>query len=83
MGNKTQRQFIEETYQTVTQLSTVLLGVPDTEDTGLVGEVKEIKINFNLLCKSHSKLKRNFYIAVSALIASGVLGTGIWSLIGQ
>ena len=83
MNTKTQRQFIEEIYQTVTQLSTVLLGVPDTEDTGLVGEVKEIKLNFNLLCKSHSKLKRNFYIVVATLLASGVLGTGIWSLIGQ
>jgi len=79
MPDKTQIELIREIHQTTAQLSTVLLGVPNTEDTGLVGEVKDIKLTVNGVSKSHSKLKRNFWILVATLVGSGILGSGIWS----
>lgn len=81
MAEKTQRQMIQETHQTVIQLSTVLLGVPDTEDTGLVGEVKAIKVDVRSLNGRQRKLSKNFWILIGVLVGSGVLGSGIWSLL--
>ena len=78
---KTQKEMIQETLQTVIQLSTVLLGVPDTEDTGLVGEIKDLKINHISLNKKHNKLSRNFWILISALVGSGGLGSSIYGLL--
>ena len=78
---KTQKQMIRETNEAVITLTTVLLGVPDTEETGLVGEVKEVKLNINALDKSHSKLKRNFYLLVGTLVGSGAIGSGIYTLL--
>jgi len=80
-NEKTQKQLILDTHDTVMQISTVLLGVPGTEDTGLVGEVKNNKDNINVLGKSHGKLKRNFYILIAFLIGSGILGGSIWSML--
>jgi len=81
MPEKTQKQLIQEIHQTTIQLSTVLLGVSNTEDTGLVGEVKDVKLNVNGLSKSHIKLKRNFWILVASLVGSGILGSGIWGVL--
>ncbi len=47
-----------------------MLGVPDTDDSGLVGLV-------NYLVKDHSKLKRNFWILVAFLVGSGVIVTSV------
>ena len=65
---------IEETHDGVKQLSTVLLGVPGTDDRGLIGEVKNNS-------RDISKLKRNLFILIGTLVGSGVLGTGIWNLL--
>lgn len=81
MTDKPQKQLILETHQAIIQLSTVLLGVPDTEDKGLVGEVKDVKLNLNNLGKSHNKLKKNFWILVGALVGSGAIGSGIYNLL--
>ena len=69
-----QKQLIQEIHETVTILKTVLLGVPGTEDNGLVGKVDEVH-------RSHYRLKRNFYILIGVLVGSGILGTGIWGLL--
>lgn len=52
---------------------TVLLGANGAP--GLVDEVKA-------LASGYGKLKRNFYILVGTLIGSGVIGTGIYGIIG-
>ena len=51
----TNRTLLEETHNTVTQLRTVLLGVPNTDDRGLVGEVKQIKTDVNEVYKKNNK----------------------------
>lgn len=81
MADKTQKQMIQETHQTVTQLNTVLLGVPNTDDRGLCGEVKDVKLVVSDLGKSHGKLKRNFWLLVGTLAGSGAIGGGIYSLL--
>jgi len=80
MTEKTQKQLIQETHETVVQLSTVLLGVQGTANGGLVKEVKDVKVSVNELAKSHSKLKRNF-VLIGILVGSGALGGGIYGLI--
>jgi len=49
-------------------------GIPGTEEKGLCGALKELLLD-------HNKLKRNFWILISFLVGSGVLGTSIWALI--
>lgn len=74
---------IQETHDTVVTIKAVLLGVPDTDDTGLVGDVKSLAEQHNTLDSKHHKLSRNFWILVAALGGSGVLGGGIWGLLQQ
>ena len=62
---------IRETHDTVIRVATVLLGT--NGDNGLVGDVKRIG-------ESHFKLKRNFWILVSFLAGSGVLGGSLWAI---
>ncbi len=57
----------------VIEIKTVLLGVPNSEDTGLVGDLKDLR-------KRHNKLSQKFWILVAFLAGSGVLGAGIWGL---
>ena len=77
----TQRQLIEKTHDTVVELKTVLLGVPGTADKGVVGEIKQIKLNANSLNNRHNKLSRTVYILIGVLIGSGILGGGIYTLL--
>lgn len=63
------RQLIEEIHGKVIELGTVLLGVPGTDDSGLVGEVKSLK-------NSHKKLSNKFWILATILAGSGVVGVG-------
>ena len=60
----------DKMHQTLTVISTVLLGVPDSENGGLVSSVKYLR-------KDHESLKQRFWILVVALAASGVLGASI------
>ena len=68
-----ERQILSEIKEDVTTIKTVLLGVPDTEDTGVVGDVKN-------LYKRHNKLSKVVWILIAFLAGSGVLGAGIWGL---
>ena len=72
MLTKDEKQKLDETHDTVIELKTVLLGT--NGDNGLVGDVKRI-------AKSHFRLKQNFWILVSFLIGSGILGGSIWGLL--
>jgi len=81
MAEKTQEELIQETHETVIQLNTVLLGVQGTANGGLVKEVKDIKVNVSQLGRSVGKLKRNFWLLIGVLVGSGVLGSGIYSLL--
>ena len=83
MTEKTQKQLIQETHESVGQLTTVLLGVPGTQNGGLVKEVKDVKLDIKELGRSHGKLKRNFWLLIGILIGSGVVGSGIYSLLGS
>jgi len=82
MAEKSQRQLIQETHQSVSMLTTVLLGVPGTDDTGLVGEVKQIKLNMKEQWKSHSKLSMRVWILWGAILAIAVIASGIVTLAG-
>ena len=78
----TQDELIQKTHDAVLEIKTVLLGVPNTDDTGLVGEVKAIKIDCNILNNRHRKLSRNFWILVGILAGTGVVGGSIYQLLG-
>ena len=68
-------ELLKEIHESVTQVKTVLLGVPGTQNGGLVQRVDEV-------CNSHYKLKRQFYILIGVLIGSGVLGINLWKVFG-
>jgi len=79
---KTQKQLIQETHQTVNTLSTVLLGVPNTDDKGLVGEVKQVKVNQKEQWKSHNKLSMRVWILWGVILAVAAIASGIITLTG-
>lgn len=58
----------------ITTIYTVLLGVPDTQNGGLVDKV-------NNVCEEHKKLSKNFFILVGVLAGSGLLGGSIAGII--
>ena len=63
------------TKKMVLQIFTTVLGVPGTEEKGLVGEVKDLRTK-------HNKLNRNFLILVGILSGSGLLGANLIGVIG-
>ncbi len=65
----------------VIEIKTVLLGVPNSEDTGLVGEIRDIRESHDCLSKKHYKLSQRVWILIAFLAGSGVLGAGIWGLL--
>ena len=67
MANKTQRELIQEIHQG-------LFGIPDTEDDGLVGQVKKM----NGRVSRNSKL---IFLVIGALSASGI-SFGVVSIVG-
>lgn len=61
-------RILQETHDNMLEVKTVLLG--KNGDPGLCGEVNQVK-------KSHSTLKRNFWILVGLLIGSGVIASSV------
>lgn len=78
MNNK---ELLEKTHDTVIELKTILVGMPDSEDKGLVGELKDLKTDVKELNCRHRRLSRNFWILIGILAGSGVLGSGLWGLL--
>ena len=70
--NKEERERLDEVRDSVIIIKTVLLGTDG--DNGLVGDVKRLAV-------SHFKLKKSFWVLVSFLAGSGVLGGGLWALL--
>ena len=65
---KTQRAMIQEVHQ-------AMFGVTDTDDMGLVGDIKEMKAGIR---SQNGRVRKNT-IAIVALGASGVAGAG-WGI---
>lgn len=82
----TSRTLLEETHDTVIRLSTILLGIPGTDETGLVGEVKQIKTDVNGVYSKHRKLSLRVWILVAFFVGSGIISIGevtnLFSLFG-
>jgi len=57
------------------QVATVLLGVPDTDDGGLVEKVKEN-------CQKVDQVNNRLWILIGLLVGSGVIGGSIWGIFG-
>ena len=70
---KEDKKILEDIRDSQVEQRTVLLGIPDTDDRGLVGEVKDIKLNVSELGSSHGKLKRNFWLLIGTLAGSGAI----------
>ncbi len=72
---KDERRVLDETNANGKELKTCLLGAGGA-DTGLVGEVKNIKLNHQALERKHYKLSKTFWIVVGILVGSGVISAG-------
>ena len=73
MPEKTQREMIQETHDTVLVLSTKLPFMQE-QITETADDVEE-------LTKSHGRLKKNFWTLIGVLAGSGVIGSGIYGLL--
>jgi len=76
-----EKELIQITHDTVIELRTILLGVPNTDDTGLVGEIKQLKVDVGRLYSRQQRLSKNYWMLVGILIGLGVLGTGIYNIV--
>lgn len=75
-----QIELIQEIFTAVIELKTCIKGI-DGGDHGLIGDVDEIKEEVEDLGKKHNRLSRNFWLLVGILIGTGLLGSGIYSLL--
>ena len=65
-----QGEKLNEVYVNIGEIRTVLLGVPSTQNGGIVGTV-------NGLRKDHEKLKQTVWVVIAVLAGSGILGISI------
>ncbi len=65
----------DEENKTLSEVFQAVLGIKGTEDTGMVGDIKDIK---KLLQKQNGRVRR-LEITVAAIIVS--LGGGVWGAI--
>lgn len=70
---KTQKEMISDIY-------TVLLGVPGTADQGLVGDVKELKKNVNNRIRT---INKRLWGLIIALASSGIVGLNLSGVLGD
>lgn len=69
----------EEKIQAIYQ---AVFGVPDSEDKGMVGDIKDIKTTVVDVCTDQFKLKLLVYCLIFLLIGAGVLEiTGVLQLL--
>ena len=67
-----ERELLQSTHDTVTQLKTVLVGM--NGDEGVIGELKHIKLHQQDTNNRLRKLSLKFWMLVAGLIGSGLLG---------
>lgn len=63
-------------------LYTAIVGIPNTDEKGLVGDVKDALDKLTKLEYKYNKLNRNFWILVGILSGSGILGANLSGLLG-
>jgi len=80
---QTQEELIREIHNEVTIIKTVLLGAPNSDDKGLIGEIKDIKKNYYELNHRVGRLSKTVWILIGILAGSGVLGAGLWNLLAR
>jgi len=68
------RGMLQDVQERMMRIETVLLGVPNTNDKGLVGEVKELKTKYR-------NLSTRVWLIIVAIAGSGALGGGIYQLL--
>ncbi len=80
MAEKSQKQMIYETHQ-------AMFGVGGSEDTGLVGDVKEIKNNVKIqngrIDRLEARVSRIYGMIAGAALVGGGIGAGIGRLFGS
>jgi len=73
-------KLLQETHDTVVELKTALLGIPGTDDKGLVGDFKEFRKNTNTdidrLYRKHNRLSVRVWIFIILAISSGAISIG-------
>jgi len=74
MTEKTQKQFIAETYQAV-------FGVPGTEEKGIAGDLKDIKKLLVSQNERYQKLSNKVNWVIGVLSATGAIGGGIFGMV--
>jgi hypothetical protein len=65
-------KLIRESHDTIKRLESALLGIDG--QGGIMRKVEDLENNY-------AKLNRNFWILVSLLVGSGVLGASLWGLL--
>ena len=71
--NMTPEEAIYDIRERMVRMETVLIGVPDTDDKGLVGTVKENTSNLDASRKKVGKLEIRLWILIAFLVGSGIL----------
>ena len=61
-------------YRCMVRIEAVLLGVPDTADKGLVGQVIDNKNDLDCTRKKLGKLDVRVWVLIALLTGSGILG---------
>lgn len=80
--NMTPEDAIFDVRERMVRMETLLIGVPDTADNGLVGKVKENCDDLNYTRKKVGKLEIRFWIVIAFLAGSGALGgTALFKLL--
>ena len=74
------KEQLKQVCEDTVKIKTVLLGIPNTTEKGLAGDIKDIKEYLTIVDKKYNKLSQKFYILVSFLAGSGVLGIGVWGI---
>lgn len=81
-ANMTPDEAIYETRERVQRMETVLIGVPGTDDRGLVGMVQKTSGDLDQTRKKVGRLETKFWLLVGVLVGTGILGGfGFWNLI--
>ncbi len=70
----TPEEAIFEVREQMATLTAVLIGVPNTDDTGLVGAVKDDRKDLDATRKKVGKLELKFWLLIGLLSGSGILG---------
>jgi len=70
---------MKDTDQMIQEVYTVMLGVPDTSDKGMAGDIKDIKEHLKQL---NSQVTKNTTWRKAMIWAIGVIGTGLGIVAG-